>query len=67
MRGTLAYVSLLLLNASLVRLAPATLGAGTDSSLSLIQTAGQVPGSPSDASRFVGLHLRQLTSIMSVS
>ena len=67
MRRTLAYISLLLLNATLVRMAPATPGAGTDSSLSLVQIAGKVPGSPSDASRFVDLHLRQLASIMSAS
>ena len=67
MRGTLTYISLLLLNATLVRMAPATSGAGTDSSLSLIQIAGKVPGSPSEASRFVDLLLRQLTSTLSAS
>ena len=67
MRGTLAYISLLLLHATFVRMAPATPSATTDSSISLIQTAGQGSGSPSDASRFVDLLLRQLTSIMSAS
>ena len=67
MRGTLTYISLLLLNATLVRMAPATPGAGTDSSLSLIQIASKVPSSPSDALRFVDLLLRQRTSTMNAS
>ena len=67
MRTTLTYISLLLLNATLVRMAPATPGAGADSSLSLVQIAGTVPGSPSDASRFVDLLLRQLILITSAS
>ena len=67
MRTTLTYISLLLLNATLVRMAPATPGAGTDSSLSLVQIAGTVPGSPSDASRFVDLLLWQLILITSAS
>ena len=54
-------MSLVLLNATLVRMAPATPGAGIDSGTALIQMAGKVPSVPSDASRFVDL-LRQLDS-----
>ena len=54
MGGTLASIFLLLLNAILVRMAPATLIAGTNAGLSLIQPNISAPD-PSFSLRFVQL------------
>ena len=61
MRRTIAYILLLLfLNAPFVRMAPATPGAGPDTSVSLVQLNNLAPISASTASKFVDLPLQQL-------
>ena len=62
MRGILGYISLLLLNASLIKMAPAVPGAATDSGTSLVQVNHLTLGFPKNASRFVQLLLQHLSS-----
>ena len=62
MRSTIAYLPLLLLNAILVKMAPATPGAGTDSSTSLVQANNLAPDFPSTALRFVNPFLQHTSN-----